>query len=91
MVEQLTVNKSNWSGEEITVEVDRESLSWEQFGYKFHLEKADSDLGDYYHIIGEGWDQPLGMVIDNSAYSGGMDRSGDDPIEAAVKLLCNII
>lgn len=91
MTEQLTTNKSDWSGEEITVEVDRENLSWEQFGYKFHLKKADPELGDYYEIIGNEWEDPLGMVIDNSAYSGDMDRGGNDPIEAAVKLLCNII
>lgn len=96
---KLTTNKSNWSGEEITVEVDRENLSWKQSGYEFHLEWVDYPedvhhlIGKgYYAIRGKGWDKPLGVVnVDGEAHSGDLEREATDPIEAAVKLLCNFI
>ncbi len=99
---RLTTNRSNWSGEEITVEVDRENLSWEQYGYRFHLERVDvaEDMQDaigpyYYEIHGNEWKYPLGTirVFDGGAdaANGDIQREAKDPIEAAVKLLCNIL
>ena len=86
---KLTTLCDNWTGGSITVEVDRENLSWEQYDYKFRLEWVDNPE-DAHHLIGKGfyriwgsdWDDPLGnFCVDE----------GKDPIEAAVRLLCNIL
>ena len=67
----LTTNRNNWSGEDITVKVDRENLAWEQYDYLFWMEfhpwpEAERDiLGEgRYKVFGDGWNsgQPLCTV-----------------------------
>lgn len=69
--ETVTVPKSNWSGESITVTIDRANLVWEHYDYTFWLvfKPYDEDLrgilGDgQYEIHGDSWDFPLGTVRD---------------------------
>lgn len=109
---KLTTTCDNWTGKSITVEVDREKLAWEQFGYQFHLEFEawPEDIRDIlgpgrYKIIGSDWQRPLGSVAvesittlggeyearESGMVEGGMARDAKDPVEAAVKLLCNLI
>jgi hypothetical protein len=105
ITETLTTNRENWSGQAITVDVDRNALSWIQFGYRFWLEfrpwpAADQDIlgPGRYTIISDQWSSPLGYVDvakgddgELMAFSANLGRYATDPIEAAVKLLCNLL
>jgi hypothetical protein len=104
LTESLTTNKANWSGEQITVKVDREKLVWEQYGYLFWLEfKAwpedlQAVLGKgRYEIKGDSWaaDYVLGTIDEHGANyeatSMDMTRDAKDPIVAAVQLICNTV
>lgn len=98
---RLTLNKENWSGEQITINVNQKTRSWSQFGYRFELRlKEDSDSCTRYEIWGDGWDFALGTVtryfyiedtFDASTHSGDCIRTHENPFAAAAQLLCNII
>lgn len=69
--ETLTINKDNWSGEDVTLKIDRANLAWEQYGDTFWLvfhpwpEEDHDVLGPgRYKIHGESWsaDYVLGVV-----------------------------
>lgn len=101
--ETLTTNRQNWSGDTVTVKVDRQALSWIQFDYEFHLEFLPwpEDVRDIlglgrYAIVSDQWSSPLGYVeaFDDDTFmaaGSGLDRDARDPVEAAVRLLCNIL
>jgi hypothetical protein len=104
----LTFNKSNWSGESITVQV--------RAGNKFSLHGDECRLVDvtpeqpeepgnkwFYRklnivhercgIVGSvGWfDGDSLKVASDDSNDDYFHRSAKDPVEAAVKLLCNIL
>lgn len=69
----LTCNKSNWSGESITIEV-RQGNKFSLHGESFRLvdvtkkDQGDAKPGDKFYfrrldIIGDGWEHPLGCVM----------------------------
>ena len=54
----LTFNKSDWSGESTTIEVDPATNSFEMFGYVFTLVFSDhvDDVGrKVAHVHGDAW------------------------------------
>jgi len=68
-------------------------------------EKAELDSGDVeysdddrpMYVYGEGWDDSICALIKigsqwtATAHGGDMTRDSEDPMEAAVQLLCNIV
>lgn len=74
------------------VDVTPKDQGDEKPGDKFYFRKLD--------IVGDGWEYPLGSIqwfdgdktktaMDDPGF--GIERDAFDPVEAAVKLLCNII
>lgn len=101
---RFTFNKNNWSGEEATINVNQQTKSWTQNGYRFSLHLIDDEeipgLGRYtkYEIRGEGWDFALGTVSRQvgleetfEACDGACSRRHESPFVAASQLLFNII
>lgn len=102
----LTFNKSNWSGEEVTVKV-RKGNTFDYYEYTFYIEDATPEEGDSKML--KVWDQakswgehPIINLVkfkgDNywMAYHGDilsdcLCREGEDPVEAAYKVLCNVL
>lgn len=94
---KLTVNKGNWSGEEITVNV-RKDNSFKLFDYDFKLSaKYDEELGcTFYEVTSSSWDHALvtGYKDENGMCfmsSSGVSREAKDPFEAAIQVLSNIL
>lgn len=104
-VEILTFNREDWSGQEITIQVNREEMSWEQSDYKFHLEETpeefvDDELGmsmKTMKCMGSEWKEPLFTITKFSdspmwvAASDNLMREDADPILCAAKLVCSIV
>lgn len=103
-MESVTFNRSDWSGKEMTIQVDRDTLSWEQDGYKFQLEKVedfvDDEVGlsmETYKCIGDAWDRPLFNLTKFStdsvwwASSMGVERDHADPVICAAQIICNTV
>lgn len=70
--ETIKCNRGDWSGREITVDVDREAGTFQLFGYDFQLVKKDWQtedpellelLNDCWDIVGNSWPGPLGQVM----------------------------
>ena len=99
---RLTLNKTNWSGETITINVNQKTRSWSQFGYRFELRLLySSKVCRKFEIWGDAWDYPLGTVtcypeIDEAIFTAADEmynciRHSESPYIAAAQLLCNII
>lgn len=90
---EITTNKSNWSGESITIQFDEETKTWEQYGYTFRLEfvkfqDVDEDP-ELERLIGRGFwnvysaddsnEYPIFKIDDKDAHAHhcGIDRSGE--------------
>ena len=100
----LTFNRNDWSGEQLTIPVNRATLQWEQSGYHFKLAEVANDKNDElgmsmttYQCTGSGWSQPLFNIIKFSTSSEWLAVSGDimiennDPIACAAQMICNIV
>jgi hypothetical protein len=93
---RIKLNKENWSGEEITINVNRKTRSWKQFGYTFTLKPASNAK---YEIWGSGWSSKVGTVTEELALDRPYfratafecSRTHENPFAAAAQLLCNII
>lgn len=91
----VTLNKSDWSGEVVTVKVNKNTGGFNYLGYRFTLKKK-RECGEVLWVLtGDVWTDPLatGHEFDGSVWfsSNGIDREDKDPFKAAIKLLSNII
>lgn len=100
-----TYNQGNWSGKEITVNINQKKRTFSLFGYDFQITKKNHGEGFVtYELLGNEWSYPLATC---SMYVGDeftkddtyifategdySSRDSKDMYEAAVQLLCNII
>ena len=89
----ITINKANWTGEEITVRIKNDG-SFQVYDYDFRL-SIDEALGDTFNVWGEDKEFPVckGYNFEGTwvAISGDYSREDSDAFVAAIQLLCNII
>jgi len=89
---EITCNKADWSGEEITVKVNVSKNEFKLFGYNFRLRHAGKGC---MKVISDGWDYPLCKVydIDGEFYAtnGFCEHINKDMYKAVIQLLCNTI
>ena len=70
-IREITTSKDNWSGENVTVKINDEEMSFDLYGYKFNLVlKADRSSDDfmpskYYSVVCPEWDYPLVTIVHN--------------------------
>ena len=96
----IIFNKSNWTGESVTVRVNKHTKQFTFEGDRYRLRKVHEVI----HVVEQsgpggwrpgGWRQ-VGTVYgpDEGCYAASaqwsdLSRSADCPFKAAVKLLCN--
>lgn len=91
----LEMNKGNWSGEPITVEIDEDG-SFEVYGYEFKLLEKTVEGEQVFKVMGTDWDYPLvegyreGDHCFMYSTGGELSRDAQDPFEAAAQVLFNI-
>jgi hypothetical protein len=95
MNEKLTLNKGNWSGETMSIEINRVSGKFKFDESDMWLEYIDDDM---VKLWGSSWpDYPLafGFLHHNTwmchADGSGVERDDPDPYVAMIQILCNII
>ncbi len=95
----ITTNKENWTGEEVTVKVNKAKRTFKLFDEEFKIKKETKGL---YCITGKSWEYPLGRVYEHThsykpeeqsftAWNESIERNGKDIFEASIRFLCNII
>lgn len=104
-MEQLTFDRSDWSGQQATIQVNRDTLEWAQSGYQFKLEAveesfSDDDIGMSMRVLkctSPSWEHPLFSLTCFSGESswlavhGDLSREGEDPIVVAAQMICNLV
>jgi hypothetical protein len=94
---KITTNKQDFTGEEITVNVNKAKKSFKLYNEPFKLERVGKGK---YSIVGVGWENPLGKIFEDEnvpgdlrcyAWNDELERYGSNIYESAVRLLCNII
>jgi len=101
-MEQLRISRSDWSGGELNLTVNRKKMEWEQSDYKFKLVSVDldSEIADemeVLNLVGSEWEKPLFSLTrfagnkDWIAASGDIVREGTDPIAVACQMICNLV
>lgn len=90
---KITINKENYTGEEITVRIKNDG-SFQVYDYDFRLE-IDAALGDTFNVWGEDKEFPIVKGFNNEgtwiAYHGDYIREDSDAFVAAIQVLANII
>ena len=89
---KLIFNKANWSGEEITVNVNERKKEFSLFGYRFKIRQAG--CRDVYKVLGDQWSEPLMKVFkikDRYITTSYAERESDNIFIAVIQSLCNTI
>ena len=94
-MKKITINKENWTGEEITVSIKADG-SFEVYGYDFRLVFGELMLDETFRVYCDDDESPICSgfkSIDGNwiAYAGDYARTNAHPFAAAIQLLCNII
>lgn len=92
-----TINKGDWSGDEVTITIDVADRSFELMGYTFRLDVATEFDG--YVIASDEFHADLGIVwLFEGSFTAMQDfecpnvqRSSTDLFTAAVQYLCNVV
>ncbi|MEQ8423954.1 MAG: hypothetical protein RIB01_15450 [Balneola sp.] len=93
-MQKLIFNKENYSGDQVNIEFNELTGSFELNGYVFNLVKVNSRLigEEYYEVFGSGWNGRLFEVFRFGskawqAFGNGTAREGNHPAEAAAKMI----
>lgn len=67
---RITLDKENWTGEKVTINVNQVKRSFSLNGCKVTLEQKDKTIVEdwewrTYNIMVDGWEYPLGVVVDH--------------------------
>ena len=94
----IKCNKGNWSGKEITVNVNQKTKSFKLYDHKFIIEEHETSTKQFptFRIVSPNWSNPLatGCQFTDGLYgffSGDISRENKNMYVAAVQLLNNII